>query len=92
MDNYAGDTPWKSRQARWTIADIKKAVHLQCRFCNGVETFSDANDCVSPSCPLFPFRPGECGAKIDGVARAKKSTGLGNLAALDRYRHKGKVV
>jgi hypothetical protein len=72
MSNNDSDTPWRTRQARWTIPNLTEAVHLQCRNCNQEDRFLDSNDCVSPFCPLFPYRPGSCRPEVDGVKRATR--------------------
>lgn len=72
MDNWEGATPWKKRQARWSIPDLTTAIRLQCRWCNGAELFNDANDCVSHVCPLYPYRPGTCRPAVEGTMRATR--------------------
>ena len=67
-----GTDSWRKRQARWTIPDVTEAIHLRCRECNGEDRFVDSNDCVSSSCPIFPFRPGTCRPEVDGVRRAAR--------------------
>ena len=87
MDNYDGATPWRTRQARWSIPDMTRAVHLQCKFCNGADVFTDSNDCVSHVCPLFPFRPGACRQEVNGVKRAtRRATAHGFSAGVDPRR------
>ena len=84
MDNWDGATPWLKKQARWSIPDMTRAVHLQCKFCNDAEVFTDGNDCVSHVCPLFPFRPGSCRQDVASVKRAVRNSrpGPGNVANL----------
>ena len=79
MDNYDGATPWLKKQARWSIPDMTRAVHLQCKFCNGAEVFTDGNDCVSHVCPLFPYRPGSVRPEVNGVKRASRRATTNNL-------------
>ena len=79
MDNYDGATPWLKKQARWSIPDMTRAVHLQCKFCNGAEVFTEATDCVSFGCPLFPFRPGTARPEVGGVRRATRRATTNNL-------------
>lgn len=84
MDNYDKPTPWRARQARWSIPDLTLAIKLQCQACNQEERLLDSNDCVSSSCALYPFRPGSCRPEVDGVRRAARHSrpGPGNVANL----------
>jgi hypothetical protein len=80
-------TPWRERQARWSIPDLALAIKLQCQECNQEERFLDSNDCVSSSCPLYPFRPGACRPEVAGIRRATRARrGSGNLANLRSKR------
>jgi len=90
MDNWDGATPWLKKQARWSIPDMTRAVHLQCKFCNDAEVFTDGNDCVSHVCPLFPFRPGACRPEVNGVKRAARYSrpGAGDAARFHTTRAK----
>ena len=84
MSNYDKPTPWRARQARWSIPDLTLAIKLQCQACNQEERFLDSNDCVSTTCALFPFRPGSCRPVVDGIRRATRHSrpGAGNVANL----------
>ncbi len=58
MDNWDGSMPWKHKQAKWSVPDLEKSVQSFCKFCNDAKVWDESNDCVSPNCILFPFRPG----------------------------------
>lgn len=77
MDNYDKPTPWRARQARWSIPDLTLAIKLHCQACNQEERFLDSNDCVSPSCALYPFRPGTARPEVAGIRRAVKRAQTG---------------
>lgn len=89
VDNYEVDekhSPWRDRKPRWTVKDLKTAVTIQCQFCNQTVQWNEGNDCVSPACPLFPFRPGKQGQNVAGIERAAKQAGRrGNAAALAQH-------
>ena len=63
-------TIWLGRQARFTVADLTRAIREQCVECNCVERWDESNDCVSPACALYPFRPGEQRPEVAGIRRA----------------------
>ena len=45
------------------MASLKKAIRVFCLECNGTsQAFNVTNDCVSPSCALYPHRPTYRGA------------------------------
>lgn len=66
---------WRDRQARYTVGDLVKAIRGFCCQCNQVERWEALNDCLSPECALFPYRPGEQRPEVAGVRRAVKSAG-----------------
>lgn len=86
---YGQPAPWKTRQARWNVKDLTLAIRLQCNFCNQVQSWNEVNDCVSPACPLFPFRPGEQRPSVQGISRAarRKASGRPLKAGNDARRH-----
>lgn len=73
MDNWDRDPIWKDKQAKFRVSDLHRAIKEQCCFCNGVNNWSAENDCTSPACPLFVFRPGEQCQIVDGYARATRN-------------------
>lgn len=73
FDNWGRRPLWKDKQARRTVMDIQKAIHEQCKFCNQVDIWTDDNDCISPMCSLYPYRPGTQRPDVDGYKRAAKS-------------------
>ena len=91
MDNWDGATPWLKKQARWSIPDMTQAIHLQCKFCNDAEVFTDGNDCVSHVCPIFPYRPGTCRPEVNGVKRASRRATTHGFAPGERSLRQGKA-
>ena len=70
---YDGASIWLGKQPRFAVPDMERAITQQCRTCNQVFlSWDESNDCVSPNCTLYPYRPGSCRPTVDGVKRAKR--------------------
>ena len=70
---------------------MRKAIRLFCLECNGTaQAFNLSNDCVSPKCALYPYRPAYRGApgqirRQISVNCTDETTGK-RLAALEKAR------
>ena len=80
------ESPWRDRQARWSIPDLALGIKLQRQECNGEERFHDSNDCVSSSCALYPFQRGTCSPVVAGVRRAVSVHRAAGILAEPRYK------
>lgn len=72
-DNRDRPGIWRDRQARFTVGDLVRAIRELFCDCNQADRWDISNDCQSPDCALFPYRPGEQRPEVLGVRRAAKS-------------------